>query len=427
MNYVESVEYLLSLGNEVLAMKLGLENIGKLLDALGKPHEKYFKVQVAGTNGKGSTCAFLEGICLAAGIKTGLFTSPHLISITERVRIDGRDISDADFARIATKIRETSENLVAEGELEAVPTFFEQVTAIGLYAFAEAGVELAILETGLGGRFDAITAARAEVAVITPIDYDHQDILGHTLAEIAAEKAAIIRPDSKAVIVSPQLREAADVIADVCEKNGIEPVSKFEAWVTGKEERGQLAVNYSTDGNLYTGVRPRLNGAHQVENLGVAILTAEVLGSQFPINAGNILTGAQRAVHHGRLEFVGNVLFDGAHNLAGAKALANFLDESVNGPITMIFGAMRDKDVGQIAEVLFPWAARVILTRPDNPRSLKSSHLRESVPAGIETYETDSVAEAISLARELTPKDEIICVTGSLYLVGEAMKLLNNR
>src|SRR5687768_12144505 len=166
MNFSESVEYLYSLGNEVAAMKLGLENIRRLLDALENPHRKYKKVQVAGTNGKGSVCAFLDAICLKAGIKTGLYTSPHLISITERIKIGGVDIAEDEFARLAGGIRELSETLLARGELEYRPTFFEQMTAIALTAFADAGVELAILETGLGGRLDATTAAEADIAAI---------------------------------------------------------------------------------------------------------------------------------------------------------------------------------------------------------------------------------------------------------------------
>src|SRR5215204_205962 len=170
MNFQESAEYLLSLGNEVSTMKLGLENIRKLLAALGDRQNNYLKVQVAGTNGKGSVCAFLNSICLEAGIRDGKYTSPHLVSITERVQINGVDISENDFAKYATQVRETSERLVKSGKLESVPTFFEQVTAIALIAFADAGVELAILETGLGGKLDATTAANAQIAAITRID-----------------------------------------------------------------------------------------------------------------------------------------------------------------------------------------------------------------------------------------------------------------
>jgi dihydrofolate synthase/folylpolyglutamate synthase len=223
MNFNESLAYLSALGNEVSAMKLGLENIRRLLAALGSPEKNYIKIQIAGTNGKGSTCAFLEAICICAKIKTGLTTSPHLISITERIKIDGQEINKKDFSRHATKVREISERLIKKGQLETAPTFFEQVTAIALNSFAEAKVDLAILETGLGGRFDATTAASAEIVAITPIDYDHQQILGNSLAEIAAEKAAIIRYDTR-VLLLPQKWEAENVIRGKCREVGVEPI-----------------------------------------------------------------------------------------------------------------------------------------------------------------------------------------------------------
>src|SRR5258706_1723344 len=197
-------------------MKLGLENIRTLLAALGNPQNNYLKVQVAGTNGKGSVCAFLNSICLEAGVKTGLYTSPHLISITERVKINGIDISEDDFARIATHIRETAEKLLGNGDLEYLPTFFEQVTAIALIAFAEAKIELAILETGLGGRLDATTAANAEIAAITRIDLDHQEHLGDTLEEIAGEKAAIITKKTKVVVIGAQTRSVMTMFRTRC-------------------------------------------------------------------------------------------------------------------------------------------------------------------------------------------------------------------
>jgi dihydrofolate synthase/folylpolyglutamate synthase len=174
MNFKDAESYLLSLGNEISTLKLGLGNIQTLLRALDDPQNNYRKVQVAGTNGKGSVCAFLEAMCVSAGIKTGLYTSPHLVSITERIRIDGRDISQDDFALRATHIRYVCESLLKEGGLESRPTYFEQVTATALDHFAKAGVEIAILETGLGGRFDATTAANAEFAAITQIAFDHQ-------------------------------------------------------------------------------------------------------------------------------------------------------------------------------------------------------------------------------------------------------------
>jgi len=222
VNFGEAEEYLFSLGNEVDTMKLGLANITTLLAALGSPQTGYPKVQIAGTNGKGSVCAFLNSICLQAGIKTGMYTSPHLISIRERIKTAGSDISEEDFARLATRIREMAESLVAGRVIDIVPTFFEQVTAIALLAFAESKVELAILETGLGGRLDATTAAEADVAVITRIDLDHQEYLGNTIEEIAAEKSAIIREDSS-VVIGAQGPEAFRVLRDHCEALGVRP------------------------------------------------------------------------------------------------------------------------------------------------------------------------------------------------------------
>ena len=430
MNFDESVEYLYSLGNEVLAMKLGLENITKLLHALRDPQNKYFKVQVAGTNGKGSTCAFLESICLAAGVRTGMTTSPHLNSVRERVRINGRNISEEDFARFATRIRETSEELVAGGELELVPTYFEQVTAIALLAFAESRCELVILETGLGGRFDATTAARAEIAVITRIDLDHQAILGNTLAEIATEKAAIIRADSTAVVVAPQKDEAAEVIDRVCIDKRVSAISGFSSdtlefgYALGEE--GKFRGSYKTAKASYPDVRLGLAGRHQIENAGTAILTAELLSEHFTISLANIIAGLAKAQHRGRLEFRGNVLFDGAHNAAGARALGTFLKEFI-GPVTLVFGAMKDKDLSEMTAALFPFAERLILTRSANERSVEISELRKFAMENRFVIETATVEKALDEAFDWAAPEDIICVTGSLYLVGEAQKLLNNR
>lgn len=419
MNFSESLQYLYSLGNEVLAMKLGLESTEKLLGALGNPQEKFLKVQVAGTNGKGSTCAFLEAICLEAGIKIGTTTSPHLISITERVRIGGAEISEEDFARHAARIRKISEDLVKKGELENVPTFFEQVTAIAISAFAEAKVELAILETGLGGRFDSVTATRAEIAAITPIDYDHQKILGEKIEQIAAEKAAIIRQENtRKVLVAPQRKEAERVILERCREMNIEPV-----WATTEA--------FAFENETSRGVVLGLSGKHQFVNAALAVRIAEALRSYgFKITDSSIRNGLKNARHQGRLEFYRGILFDGAHNAAGAVALAEYLDEYVAPqPLTMIFGAMRDKNLQVIAETLFPRAERLIFTKPDNPRSMPTEELLKSVPENFareSIYQSETVAEALEIARKISPPENLICVTGSLYLVGEAQKFLSS-
>src|ERR1043166_8963938 len=223
MDYDEALQYLLSLGHETLAIKLGLRNTKLLLNSLSNPQHSFPAVQIAGTNGKGSTASFLDSICRQAGIRTGLYTSPHLESITERVKIGGSEIAREDFAKYATTVRDAANRLLRTGEIEALPTFFEHLTAIALVAFRDARVELAVLETGLGGRLDATTSARASIVAITPVALDPQEYLGDTLAQIAAEKAAIIRPGVRAV-VAPQEPEAEAVILARCRECGVEPL-----------------------------------------------------------------------------------------------------------------------------------------------------------------------------------------------------------
>jgi dihydrofolate synthase/folylpolyglutamate synthase len=425
VNFKEAESYLLSLGNEVSTMKLGLENIRRLLAAVGNPQNNYLKVQIAGTNGKGSVCAFLEAICLNAGIRIGLTTSPHLISITERVRINGSNISEDDFARLASRVRETSERLVERGDLETVPTYFEQVTAVALLAFAEAKVELAILETGLGGRLDATTAAKSELIGITRIDYDHQVMLGETLTAIAGEKAAIINDRRQAVIVGEQPSEAMQVFMDRCVDVGVEPRLAKDVGVDRIDDK--LTFTTALDSYHVNGLG--LFGLHQIENAKVAILLAEALRNDFPVTAEDIAAGLEMARHPGRLEVNKNFIFDGAHNVGGATALRQFLDEFVPEPVTLIYGTMADKDVAEVTRVLFPKAASIVLTRPENSRAVPAGELLDFVPDSFpnaRVFITDSVGGALAKAKEITPKGGRILVTGSLYLVGEAKKILNN-
>ncbi len=417
MNFDESVKYLYSLGHEVSAMKLGLENPRRLLAALGNPNQKYLKVQVAGTNGKGSTCAFLDSICRSAKIKTGLYTSPHLISICERIKIDGRQISERDFAKYATKVGE-----ITESE-KLYATFFEQMTAIALLAFAEKGVELAILETGLGGRLDATTAAQAEIAAITPIDYDHQQYLGDTLAEIASEKAAIIRNETKAVI-GPQKREAELVIKGRCREVGVTPIwatNVIKSIIYNEGGCSIVSTNFKTPKMNYPNIILGLKGDHQIENASLAIGIAETLqGFDFKITDLDICIGLETASHQGRLEFDHGILFDGAHNIAGAKALRAYLNKYISQPITLIFGVMKDKQIAEIAEILFPLANQLILTQPENSRSATAGELAQFAKRDV--ILTENIAEALESAK--TFSSNLTCVTGSLYLVGEAQKIL---
>ena len=432
MNFEESYKYLLSLGNEVSAMKLGLESMTKLLHALGDPQRNYLKVQVAGTNGKGSVCAFVEAICVSAGIKVGVTTSPHLISVTERVRVDGKPICVESFADLATRVRAAVEGLVQSDELERVPTYFEQVTALALLAFAEANVKLVVLETGLGGRLDATTAANAEIAIITRIDLDHQEYLGDTIEQIASEKAAIIHPGSS-VVIGVQGSDAMKVIIDRCRDLDIIPSAASKQYIREMDASGKMSVHeFDIDPPADLGVTPALKGRHQIENAYTAVLTVSLLANDFglDISEEQIRGGIENARHPGRLEARGRYLFDGAHNIGGAKALRAYLDEFVDRSITMIFGAMKDKDVHEIAEILFPVADTLILTRPNNERAIDLSELEAVADEYVEKtkiIKTSSVEEALAKAHDLTGESKLTLVTGSLYLVGEAQKILRKQ
>ena len=447
MSFDEALSYLLSLGHETLAIKLGLRNTETLLNALGNPHQKFPAVQIAGTNGKGSTAVLLESICRAARICTGLFTSPHLISITERITIGGQQISAADFARLTAQVKESAAELLKLGRLETLPTFFEHVTAIALLAFSEARVELAILETGLGGRLDSTTAAGAHIVAITPIAMDHEEYLGHSLAEIAAEKAAIIRPGVTA-IVAPQRTEVLEIIIRQCEAARVEPRfvdsplwstpaparyrEQFCAGLSEATPDGRCIVTFETDRDVYENLRIGLRGRHQTVNALSAIALADALRERgFAITRAYIIDGIESAKHPGRLELwegAPRFLFDGAHNPASARALREYLDEFVKEPIVMIFGAMRDKALDEMAAALVPRAEVLILTALDNPRAASLDALRAAIPDSFDegkVMRASTVADALSLARRITPANGLVCVTGSLYLVGAVQHALS--
>jgi dihydrofolate synthase/folylpolyglutamate synthase len=431
MTFDEAVKYLLALGHETLAIKLGLDNVRRLLGALAHPERSFPSVQIAGTNGKGSTAAMLDAACRAASIKTGLYTSPHLVSITERIKIGGREISRDDFARHASDVRDVS--LTLRDEAGALSSFFEQLTALALCAFRDARVELAILETGLGGRLDATTAALAHLVAVTPVALDHQEYLGETLREIAAEKAAIIRAGVDAVISVAQPADALAVILARCREMSVAPrFATEDIRFEGATEDGRLRATFRTDDDTYDNVTLALRGRHQLANAATAIAIAELLRARGfkQITRESIIEGLSAAEHPGRLELINTdppLLLDGAHNPAGAHSLRDYLDEFVPQPVTMIFGAMRDKDLTGIATALFPIAENLILTPIDNPRAAAPDALRAFVPASFDPakiFLARSASDALRLAREITPRGGLACVTGSLYLVGEVRSLL---
>lgn len=420
MQFQEAVNYLLSLGHETLTIKLGLRNTELLLNALDNPERQFPSVQIAGTNGKGSTATIFDSICRAAGIRTGLYTSPHLVSITERIKLSGSEITRKDFAACATAVRDVSEQLLRDKEIEALPTFFEQLTAIALLAFRNSGIELAILETGLGGRLDSTTAANASVVAITQIALDHQEYLGPTLEAIAAEKAAIIRPGVSAVLAT-QPPEALEVLLHRCEETGIVPILANRSHVIeDTTPDGLFRVTFVTATNRYEKVWLGLRGEHQIDNAAVAIHLAELL--QIP--ASPIVAGISDTKHPGRLELIPHLpafLIDGAHNPAGAKSLRAYLDDFASRPLTLVFGAMRDKQLEEIGELLFSSADLLVLTTVANPRSATIEMLKPIASrfAHGKILTTDSGADALQVALANTSAEGMICVAGSLYLAGE--------
>ncbi len=428
MNYSDSINYLYGLGHEVLAAKYRLENIEILLKRLSNPQENYRSILVAGTNGKGSVAAMIESIASLAGHRVGLYTSPHLISIEERMRVCGEQISQDDFSKFASLIRTTSEQLVAENGLANVPTFFEQVTAIALAYFREAQVELAILEVGLGGRLDATNAVDRMVSVITSIDFDHQETLGNSIEEIAAEKAAIIKIGAQAVIGKQRFKKAFDVLQQRCDDTGVFPVITNQPTDVSLINFGQPVFKYqSQQGNDYD-VQLALRGRHQAANAAIAIEVCETISEAgFKISHEAIIKGLAEVNWQGRLEFFDGepaFLFDGAHNPAGAKVLKDFLQENWQGSLTLVFAAMSDKDIEGMAAELFSLPEKIILTRVDEKRGASKERLNAAAAIALcEVIHTDNVEQALSTALAITPPDGLICIAGSLYLVGAVKKL----
>ncbi len=436
MHFNEALQYLQRLGHETLNIKLGLTTTERLLEALGRPQLAFPAVQIAGTNGKGSTAAMLDAICCAAEINSGLYTSPHLISFTERIRVGGQEAAPQLFADSVSAVCDAVSRV--REAYGVTPTFFEQMTAMALVAFRAARVELGILETGLGGRLDATTAARAATIAITPIALDHQEYLGDTLAEISAEKAAIIRPGiTSTAVIGPQHPEAERVITERCRECGVEPrfATRDARVIDASSDDRRLCIDFTTRRDYYRNVRLSLRGRHQVTNAAIAIELAESLRERegFPIPRDAIIEGLERAAHAGRLELRPGepaILFDGAHNAAGALALRAYLDEFARGPVTLVFGAMRDKSLTAMLAALCPIAERLILTCPDNPRAADRETLERAVPLSFDSRKLSSaptVIEALVRAREETAANGLICITGSLYLVGEALGVVNGK
>jgi dihydrofolate synthase/folylpolyglutamate synthase len=433
MNYDAAVRYLLSLGRELAAptqaaaAKFDLENIRVLSERLGRPDRAYPAAHIAGTNGKGSTAAFLESILRGAGFRTGLNTSPHLEKINERIRVNGAEIPDSDFSQTLTRIQSLIEELLAAGKLRAHPTYFECVTAMAFQYFAKTRVEFGVFEVGLGGRLDATNILTPVVSVITRIDFDHENFLGHSLREIAAEKAGILKKGVP-VVLAAQPPEAREVILARAKELGCPVIEAPLAYRVDEQtmETGCIRASITEIASGWsTKIAPQLAGRFQLQNAMNALAAARTLcarGYRIPTSA--IEQGIAAAVWPGRLEKLQSrpdVYVDGAHNPGAARELAAFWEETFAGRrIFLLYGALRDKAVDEIAGVLFPRAAEVVFTEPRTPRAISASQLSEI--AAHHTARSCVIADAEQaldyLLSKAAPQDAVF-VTGSLYLVGQ--------
>jgi dihydrofolate synthase/folylpolyglutamate synthase len=449
LSYPEAVERLLELGHELHQMpshKFDLAHMRVLTEALGHPEHAVPAVLIAGTNGKGSTAATLASILHTAGYNVGLYTSPHLVRINERIRINGGPIGDELFAATYDHVHQIADRLVAEGKLPWHPSFFETVTAIAFECFMRLKVDIAVLEVGMGGRLDATNITEPLISVITDIDLDHQKFLGDTIAAIAGEKAGIMRT-GKPAITLPQHPQANQVLGEKMIETGavalnatrnMPPVSPGSQALFDTSEPGRTRYMLSVLGEE-TLIDTPLVGRHQLRNLALAITAVEELTKLgFAITAAQVAEGISQTRWPGRFQYVpgqGNrpeIIFDVAHNPAGAWALRGALSERFRDrPLYLVFGAMRDKAIDEIAGILFPTAEVVIATHTEhNPRSATTAEVRAAGDrSGAEIIEIPVVKEAISRAIESASEHKhlaapVIVVTGSIYIVGEAMEAL---
>jgi len=453
MSYVSAVDHLHGLGLELASSapkrKFDLAHMRVLAAALGDPQRRFPSVLIAGTNGKGSTAATLASICAAAGLRTALYTSPHLVRVTERIRTTDAvqdkpsallEISEEDFARLYFHVDETARRLVATGDLPHTPSFFESLTALAFLYFAEREVEIAIVEVGLGGRLDATNIVDPLLSIITDIALDHQEYLGDTIAHIAREKAGILRRNGTLVTL-PQHAEANQAIGEIAVELGVHGINAAE-FLPDRSRSPQPPQDATTllRANHYTiscegkplNVQSPLAGEHQRRNLALAIAAAITLRNHNGYNIANsaIEAGISNTTWPARLEFLPpDLLLDVAHNPAGAWTLrAAIAALPEHQPRTLIFSCLRDKDLTEMARILFPLfdsagerpLDHIVFAPIHSERAASLDALLQAAAAlEIPAHTVNSPDGALKLARTLTPAGGLIVATGSIYLVGE--------
>ena len=445
MSYVAAIDELNAMAPELYSQpghprrKFSLDEIGLLLTALGNPHRRFRSVLIAGTNGKGSTAAALASILTAAGLRTGLYTSPHLTRPNERIRINGLDVNDETFAGLYFRVHDTAQRQVRQTYLAQLPSFFETLTAMAFLCFAAAEVDIAVLEVGMGGRLDATNIVSPLLSIVTDISLDHTEWLGSTITAIAREKAGILRRNGT-LITLPQHPEASQVLGEAAAALGVRGVNAAQ-YMPPLGTAGQALYPLEVLGKVIQ-IDQALPGAHQQRNMALAIAAAVelALSHDFPITPEAIAQGVGHVSWPGRLERITNLrrqpageedtspswVLDVAHNPAGTWALRAGLRGTWDdeGPQTLIFGCLRDKPVAEMAQILFPLFGQVIFAPIDSPRAAAFSDLfRAAEQTGTPARAAASVAEALDLAEQTTPGGRVV-ISGSVYLVGEARPLV---
>ncbi|MCY4601556.1 MAG: bifunctional folylpolyglutamate synthase/dihydrofolate synthase [Acidobacteria bacterium] len=424
----ESIDFLFDL--ERFGVKLGLENIRLLREALGYPDRSFKSIIVAGTNGKGSVAAMVDAALRAAGYGTGRFCSPHLVTLEERFAVGGRPVTRGALAAEADRLRETIESLLGAGRLAAPPTFFETTTAIALSLFARAGVDAAVLEVGMGGRFDATNVVTPVAAAIPSVDLDHQQYLGATLAEIAYEKAGVIK--AGAVVVTGESQPPAlDVLRRACRERGsrlIEAPRDIEMRTCLRG--GWTELTLTTPLRRYGPLRLGLRGRHQARNAAVAVRLLEALGDHgLPVPPEAIVEGLTRVRVPGRLDVVAvderrSMILDTAHNVAAVAAFAEYVREVRPDGVPLVFAALRDKDVRGMLQALGSAATAIVCPPLASPRALPPAAVLaeiRSVRPDLPAVAAPTPAAALEAAWR---RGDVIGAAGSTYLVGEVMTSL---
>jgi len=421
MDYKEAIEYIHS--THKFGMKLGLHNIGLLLELMGNPHKSLSYVHVAGTNGKGSTVAFISSILIEAGYRVGIYISPFIERFTERIKINGTEIPEGDLARITGFVREKVDMMLKAGK--AHPTEFEIITAVAFQYYHEQHCDLVVLEVGLGGRFDSTNIIDTpDAAVITTISFDHMEILGNTLPEIAFEKAGIVKSGGD-VVLYPQTPDVERVFERICEERN----SRLK-----KVDFSDLKVrSFGIDGQSFDykelqSLKILLLGDHQARNAAVAVETALLLREKgYAISNDAIREGLYKAKWPGRMEIVKTsplFLIDGAHNAEGAQILAAGLKKYFpNKRITFIVGVLADKDYKAMIEAIEPYAYRFVTVTPRSPRALSAKDLAIFIGAYCKNVVvSDKIEEAIRTCLNSSSQEDLICAFGSLYYIGGIRK-----